>query len=105
MPGHTFPYNGTTTTCSSLVMGVPVLALYDPIHRHVSNVSGSILHYCGEDPFFLAPTMVEYKRRIGVFQRETCEQRQGRRERFMATMDPKAFMRDLESMLECLACP
>lgn len=98
----TFPYNGTTTTCSSLVMGVPVLALYDPIHRHVSNVSGSILHFCGEDPFFLAPTLEEYKRRIGLFQKETREQRQERRDRFMATMDAKAFMKDLESILQSL---
>lgn len=41
----TFPYNGTTTTCQALWMGVPVVALMGA--AHVGRVSYSILSNCG----------------------------------------------------------
>jgi predicted O-linked N-acetylglucosamine transferase (SPINDLY family) len=41
----TFPYHGTTTTCESLLMGVPVVTLTG--ERHVSRVTTSILNTVG----------------------------------------------------------
>lgn len=42
-----FPYNGTTTTCEALAMGVPVVAMAGPDHR--SRVSHAILTWAGLD--------------------------------------------------------
>jgi len=54
----TFPYNGTTTTCEALYMGVPVVSLAGP--THVSRVGASLLHAVGL-PGFAVTSVDEYR--------------------------------------------
>jgi predicted O-linked N-acetylglucosamine transferase (SPINDLY family) len=56
----TFPYNGTTTTCEALWMGVPVITRAGEVH--MSRVGASILHCVGLDEL-IAQDDEQYVRR------------------------------------------
>ncbi len=48
----TFPYSGTTTSCESLMMGVPLLTIFDNVrHYHSQNVTTSLMKNCGLDEY------------------------------------------------------
>lgn len=55
----TFPYHGTTTTCESLWMGVPVVTLAGD--RHMSRVGASLLAAAGHEEW-IARTRADYVR-------------------------------------------
>jgi predicted O-linked N-acetylglucosamine transferase (SPINDLY family) len=94
----TFPYNGTTTTCDALWMGVPVVALAG--NRHVARVGASLLHNVGlpelvassiDDYVFIAAALAKDVERLRTTHQNLREQM-----RRSPLVDAKAFVRDLE---------
>lgn len=106
----TYPYSGTTTTCSSLLMGVPVFTIYNTAKsHHVNNVSASIQMNCAMDRVGNVSTICDsasqYKSNIIDYRIDRgTEQtlRIERRQRFLESMDPQRFMQEYESILKDL---
>ena len=93
-----FPYNGTTTTCEALWMGVPVVTLAG--ERHAARVGVSLLHSVGLDEC-IASSAEEYVRaaaRLAADLPRLAGLREGMRKRMRASplMDETGFVADLE---------
>ncbi len=93
-----FPYNGTTTTCEALWMGVPVICLCGD--RHAGRVGASIMYQVNlpelvadsEDDYFdLACSLAADRQRLAVL-RETLRAKM----RASRLMDTEQFSRSLE---------
>jgi predicted O-linked N-acetylglucosamine transferase (SPINDLY family) len=104
----TYPYSGTTTTCSSLYMGVPVFTIYKESNYHESNVSGGLLlnmaRESGEDYYnkFVCKNEEEYIKKISGYNKDKGKSREEIREDFKKLMDPIKFMEEYENILEDL---
>jgi predicted O-linked N-acetylglucosamine transferase (SPINDLY family) len=96
-----FPYNGTTTTCEAMWMGVPVIALEGD--RHSARVGSSLLNQVGL-PDLIASNESEYVEKAvalgGDFER-LVTLRGGLRERMMKSplCDGPAFAKKFETAL------
>jgi predicted O-linked N-acetylglucosamine transferase (SPINDLY family)/predicted SAM-dependent methyltransferase len=95
----TFPYNGTTTTCEALWMGVPVVSLTGYVHA--ARVGKSILSAVGLDD--LATDDIEAYADCAVALAGDVERRREFRRTLRGRMgastlmDPSRFTRDLET--------
>lgn len=94
----TFPYNGTTTTCEALWMGVPVICLAGD--RHAARVGVSLLSRLGLTEL-IAETPQDYlelARRLSKDIPHLTELRHSLRARILASTlgDGAAFTRELE---------
>jgi predicted O-linked N-acetylglucosamine transferase (SPINDLY family) len=94
----TYPYNGATTSCEALWMGVPVVTLAGP--THASRMGASILTAAGH-PEWIARTHEQYAQICGALAADLdalATLRAGLRARLAASplMDGKRFAADLE---------
>ena len=94
-----FPYNGATTSCEALAMGVPVVTLRG--NRFISRVGSSILHNAGLDELVTASETeyVEKALALGRNRALLAEMRATMRTRLGASAlcDTVGFTRRLES--------
>ncbi len=95
----TFPYNGTTTTCEALWMGVPVIALRGD--RHAARVGFSLLAAIGLPEFAVQSKQAYVEAAVGLandLDRLTAL-RSALRERMRASplCDADAFARNVET--------
>ena len=92
----TFPYNGTTTTCEALAMGVAVVTLAG--ETHASRVGASILTHGGFREW-IANTPADYVRIAAALTKDSRPSREDVRSKFLASKvcDTKAFVGRLES--------
>ncbi len=100
----TFPYNGTTTTCEALLMGVPTITLAPPQGMHASRVGASLLAAIGL-PDFVAADEQEFVRiaaRTASDPAGLTTLRQGLREQLQRSTlcDGKSFARRFTAMLQ-----
>ncbi len=101
----TFPYNGTTTTCEALWMGVPVITLAGD--RHAARTGVSLLHNAGLDEF-IATDEESYIAKALALAADGEKRRQLRqtlRNRLRASrlMDGKALARAVEQQYRKMA--
>jgi FkbM family methyltransferase len=94
-----FPYNGTTTTCEALHMGVPMVAMRGD--RHVGRVSAALMHHVGLDDL-VAESTPDYVAIAVALARDPARIQRlsaGLRPAFAASplMDAPGFTREVEA--------
>lgn len=96
---ETYPYSGTTTTCSCLLMGVPVFTV-GMGERHASYVTMSILKGM-QMQNYVCETIEELIEKVCAWDKPSIS-RSEIRQRFLTLMDGPSYMQDFEQALETI---
>ena len=100
----TFPYSGTTTSAEALMMGVPILTLFDTERQyHSQNVTSSFMANCKMEEY-IAYSTDEYINKVKYFSEHLDELKslkQNTRNAFLngSICNYKDFVNDLEDKL------
>jgi predicted O-linked N-acetylglucosamine transferase (SPINDLY family) len=97
----TFPYSGTTTSCESLYMGVPVLTIFDKEkYLHSQNVTSSLM-INSDLKEYVTYSIDEYVDKAIDLSKSFSESKQGIRDKFLNgnVCDYPAFIDDFENTL------
>ena len=89
----TYPYSGTTTTCSALYMGTPTYTLLGD--NHISRVSSSIFTHIGLSEYVCDNAKMYINK---IINHKTCSKKYIR-QTFMDYMNPNEFMAEYETKL------
>lgn len=103
----TFPYSGTTTSCESLLQGVPVFTLYDSIHYfHAQNVTASILSNSHDElKYFICNDQKDMINKIGELLEKTDDYwinlKANTRNQFLNgnVCNPSVYMENMHNLL------
>ena len=99
----TYPYSGTTTSCEALMMGVPVLTLFDTERQyHCQNVTSSLM-VNSDLPEYVCLSEEEYINKVEYYQNnldKLVNLKQHVREKFVKNVcDYNRFVNELEDKL------
>lgn len=99
-----FPYSGTTTSCESLLMGVPMITLYDDVRfYHSQNVTSSLLKNSGLDEFvtYSRQDYVDYAKKLAGDLDKLKNLKQYTRNKFFTghVYNHKEFTKDFQDLL------
>jgi predicted O-linked N-acetylglucosamine transferase (SPINDLY family) len=98
----TFPYSGTTTSCEALLMGVPVLTLFDnKRYYHSQNVTSSIMINSGLEDYVTYTHGDYVQKACEIKINDRLKFKQGVREKFTKghVYRNKGFVKDFEKIL------
>lgn len=98
---ETYPYSGTTTTCSCLLMGVPVFTV-EFGNRHVSHVTSGILRAMGNMDDYICTDFNSLIKRVCEWKKDVIHSGDIRN-LFLKMMDSRQYMNDFyEGLVEIM---
>jgi hypothetical protein len=96
----TYPYNGTTTTCESLLMGVPVLSLYND-SRFCSSMGANIINGVSDKFSKIVKSYTEYVNYAVSFANAPVDEiKESVRKSFLTYCENSEFKKEFETFLE-----